>query len=373
MTEIRIEIVKSRKDLKKFIRFPWTIYRDDPHWVPPLILDVKETLNKKKNPFFEHATMDLYLALKGDEITGRIAAIVDHSHNQIHGEKTAFFGMYESRDDQQTAEALLRQAAAWAKERGMTNLRGPMNLSMNDECAFLLEGFDSSPMVMMPYNPPYYLELMSKCGLVKAKDLYAYKLSQDSQTKKDGQTIVDQMSNGTTITLRPLNFNRVESEVNKVKDVYNNAWEKNWGFVPWTDKEMDHMARKLKQLADPRLIILAEDEGKPVGFAFGLPNWNEVTKHLNGRLFPFGIFKVLLNKRKIKGVRALVFGILKDYRLTGLSYMLYQKFIDSALEAGYQWGETSWQLEDNEAVNRFAESLGAELYKKYRIYEKSID
>jgi GNAT superfamily N-acetyltransferase len=373
MTNIRIEEVKTGKHLKKFIRFPWSVYGNDPHWVPPLILDVKEKLDRMKNPFFEHAEMDVFLAYKGTEIRGRIAAIIDHSHNQMHGEKTAFFGMFECRDDLQTAQALIGRAASWAKEHGMTNLRGPMNLSMNDECALLLEGFDSPPMIMMPYNPPYYLELMSKCGLVKAKDLFAYKLSQDSQTKKDIRAVVDQISGSTTVTLRTLDFSRMESEINKVKSVYNQAWEKNWGFVPWTDKEMDHMARKLKQLADPRLIILAEDEGRPVGFAFGLPNWNEVMIQINGRLFPFGIFKILLNKRKMKGVRALVFGILKEYRLTGLSYLLYQKFIDSALEAGYQWGETSWQLEDNEAVNRFAESLGAELYKKYRIYEKSID
>jgi GNAT superfamily N-acetyltransferase len=372
MTKIRIKQVQSGSELSRFIRFPWRVYQNDPLWVPPLIADVKEKLNKNKNPFFEHAEMDLFLAYRGREITGRIAAIIDRNHNRIHEEKIAFFGMFESFDDRETAAALIERAAAWGRERGMTNLRGPVNLSLNDECALLLEGFDSPPMVMMPYNPPYYLELMTHCGLAKAKDLYAYRLTQDSETKKDIRAIVDQLSAATTVTLRNADFKHLMSEVEKVKCVYNNAWEKNWGFVPWTEKEMEHMAQRMKTVADPRLIILAEDEGKPVGFAFGLPNLNEVLKKMNGRLFPFGIFKFLFGRKRIKGIRALVFGILKEYRLTGVSYMLYQKLIDNALEAGYQWGETSWQLEDNKAVNRFAESLGGELYKKYRIYEKSI-
>lgn len=188
MTNIRLKKVETRKDLNRFIRLPWAIYKNDPNWVPPLILDVKEKLNRKKNPFFEHAEMDLFLAVRGAEITGRIAAIIDHNHNRMHAEKTAFFGMYESLNDPDIAKALLDGATAWAKERGMTILRGPMNLSMNEECAFILDGFDSPPMVLMPYNPPYYLELMSKCGLFKAKDLYAYKLTQDSQKKRKSKS-----------------------------------------------------------------------------------------------------------------------------------------------------------------------------------------
>jgi len=182
MSDVRIQRVKSRADLKEFIRLPWRIYEGDPNWVPPLILDVKEKLNKRKNPFFEHADMELFLARRNKGLTGRIAAIVDDNHNAVHNEKVVFFGMYESVDDSATARALLDHAAAWGRERGMTTLRGPMNLSLNDECAFLLEGFDSPPTVMMPYNPPFYLDLMEKSGLSKAKDLYAFFMERDHVT-----------------------------------------------------------------------------------------------------------------------------------------------------------------------------------------------
>ena len=372
MTDIHIDTVKNKKDLKRFIHFPWKVYKDDPNWVPPLIMDIKEKLDRRKDPFFEHAEMELFLAFRGDRITGRIAAIVDDNHNRTHEDKTAFFGMYESLDDPETAAALIEQAGEWARARGMDNLRGPANLSLNDECAFLLEGFDSPPMVMMPYNPPYYHDLMEKCGMVKAKDLYAFRIFQHSKARKDVQAIVDETVRNHSITLRTLDFSNLDAEGEKIKYVYNNAWKKNWGFVPWTEHEMDHMVRKLKQVADPRLVIIAEDKDRPVGFAFALPNWNEVLIKLNGRLFPFGIFKFMFYKKRIKGVRALVFGILGEYQKTGLSYMLFDKFLNSALDSGYTWGETSWQLEDNEAVNRFVMSIGGEVYKKYRLYEKSI-
>lgn len=372
VVDIHIEKVKTKKDFKKFIYFPWKVYKNNPNWVPPLIADMKEKLDKKKNPFFEHSDMELFLAYKNNKAVGRIAAILDENHNKIHDEKIVFFGLYESFNNLETAASLLDKVAEWGRERGMEILRGPMNLSMNDECAFLLEGFDSPPVIMMSYSPPYYLELMEKCGLVKAKDLYAFYMRKGHDIAERVNKVVERARKETKVELRTINMKSLDEEVKKIQFVYNNAWEKNWGFVPWTENEMSYMVKKLKQFADPRLVILAEDKNKPVGFAFGFPNYNEVIKRMNGRLTPLGIIKFLIYRKKIKGMRGVVFGIIKEYRLTGLSYLLYSELEKNALEAGYEWGESSWQLEDNDAINRFIESMGGKVYKKYRIFEKRI-
>lgn len=372
MKGIRVEKVISRKKRKKFINFPWKVYKNDPNWVPPLLLDFKQKIDKKKNPFFEHADMTVFLAYKDGEITGRIAAVVDENHNKFHNERVVFFGLYESFNDLETARTLLDEAAKWGRERGMEILRGPMNLSMNDECAFLLEGFDSPPVIMMPYNPPYYLDLMEKCGLVKAKDLYAFYIEGYQEANERIRAIVNSVRKKTTVTIRKVDLKNIKEEVKKIKYIYNNSWVKNWGFVPWTEKEMDHMAKNLKLIADPDIVILAEDKGKPVGFAFALPNYNEVIKKMNGRFTPIGILKFLIYRKKIKGIRGLVFGILHEYRLLGLSYLLYFELNKNAREKGYQWGELSWQLEDNDLINRFTASVGGKIYKKYRIFEKRI-
>jgi GNAT superfamily N-acetyltransferase len=372
LNALRVDKVETKSDLKSFIRFPWKVYKGDSNWVPPLIMEMKEKLDKAKNPFFEHSEMTLFLARRAGDITGRVAATLDRNHNTFHNEKIVFFGLYESLNDQETARALLDTAARWGKDRGMDVLRGPMNLSMNDECAFLIEGFDSPPVIMMPYNPRYYLELMDKYGLAKAKDLYAFFMTRDHQAAEKINVIVEKVRRETKITVRTLEKRTLDQDVEKIVYVYNNAWEKNWGFVPWTTNEMKKTVDKLKQVADLRLVLLAEDGGRPVGFAFGLPNYNEVLKKMNGRLTPLSIAKYLYYRKRIKSMRALVFGILKEYRQTGLSYYLYSDLEKNALAAGYEWGEMSWQLEDNEPVNRFNLSIGGKLYKKYRIYEKRI-
>ncbi|HNS06112.1 MAG TPA: hypothetical protein PKH53_08920, partial [Candidatus Saccharicenans sp.] len=237
---------------------------------------------------------------------------------------------------------------------------------------FLLEGFDRPPTIMMPYNPPYYIELMEKCGLTKAKDLYAYFMDRDHETEQQVKAVVGKIKQITSFKMRTANLRKVQQETKKIAYIYNQAWAKNWGFVPWTDNEMKFMGKSLKAFADPDLVIFAMHNGQEVGFAFGLPNYNEITKSLNGRLFPFGIFKFMLNRRKITGMRALVFGVLPRYQRTGLSYLLYDELETRAKAKGYKWAETSWQLEDNEAINRFTASIGGRIYKKYRIYEKRI-
>jgi GNAT superfamily N-acetyltransferase len=372
MEGLEIRKVQSKPDLKSFIRFPWKVYKGDPNWVPPLIMEMKDKLDRRKHPFFEHAEADYFLAYRGPEVVGRIAAVLDRTHNECHHEKTAFFGLFESFDDPEVARALIDAAAAWGRERGMDTLRGPMNLSMNDECAFLLEGFDAPPVVMMPYNPRYYLDLMETCGLVKAKDLYAFHMGRDCQLSSRAGEFLDRLRSSKQFTFRTMTKAKVQEDALNIARIYNSGWRNNWGFVPWTDNEMKHMAKSLAQFADLDLVFFAEHEGRTVGFAAALPDFNQVFIKMNGRLLPFGIFKFLTGRRKITGVRALVFGVMPEYMHTGLAYLLYDEFEKAIIAKGYQWCELSWQLEDNEAINRFAASIGAAPYRKYRIYEKKI-
>lgn len=371
--DIRIEKVMTRKQFKLYRDFARTVYQDDPYWVPPLNMDFKEKLDRKKNPFFEHADRELFLAYRGRRVVGRVLGLVDDNHNAFHHEKVVFFGQYESFNEPEVTKALLDAVAAWGRGKGMIVLRGPVNLSLNDECAMLLEGFDSPPAVMMPYNPKYYNDLMEQYGLAKAKDLYAFLMTRDHRVVAQVKSLVDKVQRETAITVRYFNIKKWKEDSERVKAIYNNAWERNWGFVPWTEHEMDHMIKALRPLADPKLIIIAEDKGQPIGFGFGFPNYNEVLKRMHGRMTPLSILKFLWYRRRIKGVRFLVFGILKAYRMTGVSYLLFS-WLENTVMANkhYQWAETSWQLEDNDAVNKFVMSVGGKVYKKYRIYEKKL-
>jgi GNAT superfamily N-acetyltransferase len=367
-----IRPVRTKRDLRLFLRFPWKVYKGDPHWVPPLLSEVKEKLDARRHPFFQHGEAASFLALRDGEAVGRITAIVDRNHNAAHRDRTGFFGLFECLNDADAARALVDAAADWCGERGLNALRGPMNLSMNDECAFLLEGFDSPPAVMMPYNPPYYLDLMEGCGLAKAKDLFAFRLDSSRAGTAKVEAALTRIPNTQDFSFRTISKARLLEDALEVAEIYNAGWRDNWGFVPWTTEDMRHMARSLAHVADFDIILLAEHAGRAVGFAFGLPNLNEILIRLNGRLTLLDYAKFLAGRRSIRGVRALVFGILPDYMHTGLAYLLYDRFAKAILSKGYSWCELSWQLEDNEAVNRFAASLGAVPYKKYRIYEKPI-
>jgi len=365
--------VRKKSELRAFVRFPHRLYEGDPRWVPPLDMDVKERLDVGRNPFFEHAERELFLAYRGDELAGRVAAIVDRNHNAFHGEKVVFFGMYESVDDAGVARALLEAVEAWGRERGQDILRGPVNLSLNDECAFLYEGYDSPPAVMMPYNPPYYDGLMTAAGLAKAKDLYAFFMDRNFVVDPKVRMVIEKTKSAfPDLVIRSFDRKLWREDSEKIKAVYNRGWERNWGFVPWTDKEMDATVKKLLSLADLRIVVIAENKDQPVGFAFALPNYNEILIKLNGRLLPFGFLRLLLGRKKIKGVRIVVFGIVPELWKTGLSYLLYEKLLENLLAASYEWAETSWQLEDNEPVNRFVQSVGGRRYKTYRIYERKI-
>jgi hypothetical protein len=369
--DFEIQRVKDDKDMNRFIRLPWQIYKNDPHWVPPLIKDVKFKLNRSKHPFFEHARMELFLAIRQTKTLGRIVAIVDYRHNEFHKERTGFFGMFECVEDNNVAKSLFSASEQWCKNEGMNRIRGPMNLSMNDECGFLLEGFDSDPVIMMPYNPKYYLRLCERNGFVKVKDLYAYLKGEVGVVDRIAR-LVERVKRKENVVVRPVNMKKFDQEVEIIKDIYNAAWELNWGFVPMTSSEMDLMAKDLKPLAEPELVLFAEVDGKPVGVSVTLPDYNQVLKKLNGKLGPINILKFLYYKKKITGLRGIVFGIKKEYRRTGINTVLYYETEIAGAKLGYKWCEMSWNLENNDLINRFDEAVGGKLYKKYRIYEKQI-
>lgn len=368
---IEINHVKSKKDWKDFLQLPFSIYKGNPYWVPPLLNEVKDSLDKEKNPFWEHAERELFLAKQNDKAVGRIVAIIDDNHNSFHQEKTGFFGFFECVKDYEVAKSLFDLARNWCKERGMEIFRGPVNPSMNDECGFLLEGFDKPPTIMMPYTQAYYLEFARIYGLNKAKDLYAL-IKEGAGIPERIEKMIERTRERTGVKIRPFEMKKFERDAQFLKDIYNSAWEKNWGFVPMTDKEMDLAAKKLKQFIEPELVLFAEIDNKPIGVTVTVPDINQVLKKLNGRLGPIEILKFLYYKKKIDGVRSLIGGVIKEYRNTGIIALLYYETEKRAVKLGYKWCELGWNLEDNDLINRFDLAVGGKIYKKYRICEMKI-
>ena len=367
----QIYSVNSKKGLREFVQLPWKIYKGNSYWVPPLIKDIKFKLNREKHPFFEHAAMEMFLVSYQAKVIGRIAAIINYRHNEFHNEKTGFFGMFECINDYNAARLLFSAAEEWCKNAGMDRMLGPVNLSMNDECGFLLEGFDSDPVLMMPYNPQYYLEFCDRYGLEKVKDLYAYLKSEVGVVDRVAK-LVERVKKKEDVVVRPIDMKNFNKEVEIIKDIYNAAWELNWGFVPMTPAEMDLMAKELKPIAQPELVLFAEVKGEPVGVSITLPDFNFVLKKLKGRLGPICLLKYFYYKRKITGLRSVVFGLKKEFRRTGINVVLYYETEVRGAKLGYKWCEMSWNLEDNDLINRFDEAVGGKLYKKYRLYEKQI-
>jgi GNAT superfamily N-acetyltransferase len=370
---VTVRPVADRADLNRFIRFPWRIYANDPVWVPPLLSDLKTVLDRRRHPFHQHADVEYFLARRGDEVVGRIAAIVNHRHNEFHEERTGFFGFFECIDDADVAGALLETAEAWLRERGMERVYGPESFSTNEESGLglLVDGFDKPPVVMTAHTPPYYPKLVEGAGYVKAKDLLAYWLD-DQRPPERLVRGVERLQQAERVKLRTLNLKDFAGEVGRIKEIYNSAWERNWGFVPMTDAEFDHLARQLRPVVNPRLCAIAEVDGEPVGFALALPDFNQALKHVNGRLFPFGIFKLLWYQRKIDTLRVLTLGLKPGYRKKGIDAMLYLHIFREGVAAGFKQAECSWILEDNWDMRRGLERMGARVYKTYRIYEKSL-
>ena len=370
--QLQICPVNSRSLLKKFIKLPWKIYRGDNNWVPPLIGEMKKKFNPSKNPFFRYADVAPFLALRRSEPVGRIVAILNTRHNEFQKEKAGFFGFFECVEDRDVAARLLAAAKEWLSERGMEVIRGPANFSSNEEWGLLIDGFDDPPAVMMPYNPPYYPALLESCGLRKAKDLYAYTIDDTAVMPEKVLRITELVRKKTNITFRSINFARLKHEIEVLKSVYNSAWTLNWGFYPMTEEEFDYMAKELKRFAVPDLILIAEVDGKPAGFSLALPDIYQALKKCNGRLFPFGIFKFLRDRKKIDRARVMVLGIVEGFRRRGIDALFYLETFQRGKKLGYKRGELSWVLEDNAAMNSPIEAIGARLYKKYRIYEARL-
>ena len=368
---LRVEAVAGRADLRAFLRLPWRIYREDPNWVPPLLVEQRRLLDRSKHPFHRHADVEYFLARRGDDVVGRIAAIVNHRHVEFHDEPAGFFGFFECTDDPAAANALITAAEDWLRTRGMRAMRGPMNFSTNEECGLLVDGFDSPPMLMMTHNPPHYERLLEGAGLRRAKEMYAYLLAEIREPDRLMRGVA-RLADRSPATVRPIRMKQLQAEIERIRAVYNAAWERNWGFVPMTEAEFDDMAKQMKQIVDPELCLIAEVDGEPVGFALALPDYNQAIRHTNGRLLPFGIFRLLWHARKIDQVRVITLGVKPEYRRHGLDAMMMLRQYRRALELGYRRSEASWILEDNLPMRRILERLGWHIYKTYRIYEQAL-
>ena len=361
-------------DTTEFIKFPWRVYAGDHLWVPPLILDRKAFLNPRKNPFFQHAQMQLFLARQGDQTVGRIAAVINTAHDQYHHEHAGFFGLFECLPEAETAAiALLDAAAAWVRERSATFLRGPVNLSMNElDVGILIEGFGASAVFQSAYNPPYYATFIEAAGLTKCKDLLAFYRHYYPLPSSRVQEAIARRQARRNVTVRHANMRDFTADVKRIVDIFNDAWSDNWGFVPVTEAEAQHMAKELKLAVVPELTFIAELDGEPVGCFLALPDLNQGFRHMNGHLTPWGLLRFFLTRRRIDTIRIALTGVKKRYRRLGIDLLLYSELWKQAAKRGILHGEAAWLLEDNTMIIRAMEALGAMPYKRYRLYQKSL-
>jgi GNAT superfamily N-acetyltransferase len=368
-----VQPVRSRAQLDTFIRCAWPIYAGDPCWVPPLIGDMKTALNRKKHPFHRHADVELFTAVRARRAVGRIAAIANHNHNEFHQDRMGFFGLFESVDDPVVATTLLDRAEAWLRGRGMDMCRGPMNLSTNDELwcpGILIDGFDTPPAIMMGHNRPYYQALVEGAGYTKSRDLLTYWIDTSRMTRIERSA--ERLMRRGRFTIRSLDMSRLQEEVAVIQEIYNSAWERNWGFVPMTEEEIQHLASALRPVVNPDLCAMAFVDDEPVGFALALPDYNQALKHINGRLFPLGLPKLLWYRRRINVARTLTLGVKPDHRGTGLDALLILHLFRTGQKIGMPEGECSWILEDNVPMRHALERFGATVRKTYRVYDKPL-
>lgn len=366
--------VQNEEDLKQFVEFPYRLYKSDKYWVPPLKRDVYHLLDASENPFWNHSEREMFLALRNGEPVGRVAAIVDRNYIKCWNEDTGYFGFFECENDVEAAKKLYGAVTDYHREKGMSKFIGPMNPSTNEECGFLLEGYYSSPFVMMTYTPEYYHSLAVASGLAKAKDLYAYYV--DTETAP-----IDYLERITAIVrrrvpdlkVRTVNMKDFNAEVMRIRDVYNDAWRRNWGAVAMTDAEFKQIAKNLKPLIIPELVLIIEINNVPAAVSLSVPNYNEVLKKLNGKLGPIEMLKFMYYKGKISEARLVIMGVRTDYRKLGLESFLYLESFKAGKRLGYKGGELSWTLEDNHEVNNGIKKMGGKLYKQWRIYQGTVN
>jgi GNAT superfamily N-acetyltransferase len=366
--QLQIAPVESARARREFLSFPYRLYRDDPYWVPPLRTAQKELLCRDGHPFHRHATVQCFLATRSGRTVGRIAAILDPRYSEFHREAAGFFGFFDLIDDECVASELLGAARDWLRRHGAAIIRGPVNPSTNYECGVLVDGFDSCPRIMMTYNYPYYGRLLEKAGLRKAKDLLSYDvLAAEARDGRVNALLERATQDG--MRIRPLRLKEFEHEVELAWDLYNSAWARNWGFVPMTREEFMHYAHEMRPILVPELALFAEIGDNLAGFALAVPDINEALKHIGGRLFPFGLPKLLWYQRQIRYMRVVLLGVRPEYRATPAAAALYALLIQQCLKLNYRGAECSWILEDNVLMRRAIESLGGTVTKTYRIYE----
>jgi GNAT superfamily N-acetyltransferase len=379
VSSVEIRPVRSRRDLKRFVKVPFRLHREHPQWVPPLIYDRMQFLDRGKNPWFEHGEAEYFLAERDGEPVGRITAQVDQIWDETQGGSDAMFGFFETIDDPEVATALLDAAAEWARARGRARILGPMDFTTNDEVGILIEGYELRPMILENWHPPFYKELLEAQGFGKAMDLLMWelefgRLKQGESFDPSIHAAAKKALSDEGVTIRNIDKGNLAHEMRLFAPVYNDAWSDNWGFVPATDAEIEFHAKTLKQVLDEDWAYIAEKDGEAIGAALTLPDINEVMAKLGGRLLPFGWLRFLLGRRKIERLRVFALGVKRDYRHSGVAAGLYLKHLETAGTPGkIEGGEMGWILETNEAMNRAMEGMGGTVVKKYRIYEKALD
>jgi GNAT superfamily N-acetyltransferase len=377
MASVTIRPVRTRRELKRFVKVPFQLHRDSPQWVAPLIFERMEFLDRERNPYFEHAEAEYFLAERDGEPVGRITAQIDQRWDEFQGGRDGMFGFFETVEDSEVAGALFGAAEEWLRSRGRERILGPMDFTTNDELGILIEGYELRPMILQPWHPPYYRELIDGLGYGKAMDLLMWflalgELKQGDQFAPEIHDAAKKALRDEGVVIRNMRKRDMANEVRRFTEVYNEAWGENWGFVPITDAEVEFQAKNLKQVLDQNWAYMAEKDGEVVGAALTLPDVNQVLAKLNGRLLPFGWLRFLLGKRKIDRVRVLALGVKHDFRHSGVAAGLYLKHLETASPDGVPAGETGWILETNEPMNRAMEGMGGEVVKRYRLYEKAL-
>jgi len=376
VSDIEVSKVSSRRDRDAFIKFPWRIYADDPAWVPPLIIERKAFLDRKRHPFYRHGDAALFLARRNGEIVGRIMASDDPNYNTLHQSNVGCFGLFECINDPRVTAGLFEAVSHWLREKGRTEIMGPIDYSTNYVCGLLIEGFQYPPTILTAHNPPYYRELIESCGFAKAKDWYAWWFDDPAKAVGHLRRFAERVRRDRPVTFRPANLKNIRDESRRLRRIYNQAWQKNWGFVAFTEAEIEFMTNELKPLLVPEFAWIAEIGNEPVGFALCVPDINVALKHLNGRLtrfgLPIGLMKLLFYKRRIRKGRLIALGVVEKYRRVGIAEKLVLRVMEETMIKRGITGELSMTLEDNFMINRFLEAIGAQRYKTYRIFKRTL-
>jgi hypothetical protein len=369
---LTVRPVAGRSDMKKFIELPWSIYKDDPLWIPPIKSSIAKLLDRKKHPFWQFSEGEFFLAERDGKVVGRIAALIDGNNNAYHNETVGAWGFFECFHDHETSCELFLTAEQWVKERGMSAIRGPLNPSTNYEVGLLIEGFTKEAALMMTYNPAYYLELIYGAGYRKEKDLFSYRITKDYEVPKWIFELSERICKKNDITIRcPKKWKR--DDIRLMCEIYKECWADNWGFVPTTEKEEDELAKDLLFLIEPDLAFFVYYSGEPVGIGVLLPDFNPLLKRLNGNLGISALIKKYMYQSEIKGLRGLLFGVKNDYRQLGLPLVSVQHVMNVLqTKDKYEYAEMGWTLEDNEAINRLFGESGIAPDKRYRIYRKEL-